>query len=64
MTVEIPDDVPEELLHAAIRALVPLVDANPGAEVQIERAAEGDINVRFVEGADHHERVRLTTEEA
>jgi len=64
MTVEIPDDVPPELLHAAIRALVPLMDADPGAEVQIERAGKQDVDIRFVDGSDHYEKICLESEAA
>jgi len=60
MTIDIPDDqVPEDLLHAVIRALVRYNDLDrPGAELEVKRGGDGQDHVRVYDGTDHYELTR------
>jgi len=59
-TVELPDDIPQELADAALRALIAYADTDrPGARMEILRVGDDDFDVRVDEGSDYIERVSL-----
>jgi hypothetical protein len=59
-TVDLPDDVPQELADAAVRALIAYADTDrPGARMEILRVGDEDFDVRVQDGTDYVERVSL-----